>query len=97
VSDAASAGRSPTGRPAVVIFDVNETLSDMGPLADAFERAGLGGAAVEPWFAGVLRDGFALTSVGVNPGFADPPPRRSGSGWPAPACRPARWTAPWTT
>jgi 2-haloacid dehalogenase len=60
-----------TGTPALVIFDVNETLSDMSPLADSFDRVGLGSSAVEPWFATVLRDGFALTSVGVNPGFAD--------------------------
>jgi 2-haloacid dehalogenase len=58
-------------RPAVVIFDVNETLSDLGPLAGSFERAGLSPREVEPWFAGVLRDGFALTSVGVNPAFAE--------------------------
>ncbi|KJK11830.1 hypothetical protein UB45_11340 [Terrabacter sp. 28] len=57
--------------PSVVFFDVNETLSDMSPLADSFERVGLGSGAVEPWFASLLRDGFALTSVGVNPAFAD--------------------------
>ena len=58
-------------RPAVVVLDVNETLSDLSPLEDAFEGVGLGRSEVEPWFAGVLRDGFALTSVGVNPAFAD--------------------------
>ncbi len=58
-------------RPEVVVFDVNETLSDMSPLAESFERVGLDSGEVEPWFAGVLRDGFALTSVGVNPGFAE--------------------------
>lgn len=63
--------RTPTTPPAVVIFDVNETLSDLSPLAESFERAGLGSNALEPWFAGLLRDGFALTSVGVNPRFAD--------------------------
>jgi 2-haloacid dehalogenase len=57
--------------PSLVVFDVNETLSDMGPLGDTFARLGLGAAEVEPWFAGVLRDGFALTAVGVNPAFAD--------------------------
>ncbi|MFM6848785.1 MAG: haloacid dehalogenase type II, partial [Terrabacter sp.] len=66
-----AAARAGTGTPSVVIFDVNETLSDMSPLADSFDRVGLGSGAVEPWFASVLRDGFALTSVGVNPGFAD--------------------------
>lgn len=65
------AAEAASGRPAVVVFDVNETLSDMSPLADSFERVGLGGDEVEAWFAGVLRDGFALTSVGANPSFAD--------------------------
>ena len=65
-------GRTPNAaRPEIVIFDVNETLSDMRPLADSFERVGLNPGEVEPWFAGVLRDAFALTSVGVNPRFAD--------------------------
>jgi 2-haloacid dehalogenase len=54
-----------------VIFDVNETLSDLQPLADAFAAVGLAPAGVEPWFAGVLRDGMALASVGENRPFAD--------------------------
>lgn len=58
------------GRPALIIFDVNETLSDMGPLRDSFAEVGLGSGQVDAWFAGVLRDAFALTCVGVNPGFA---------------------------
>lgn len=66
-----SVRRPAATRPAVVIFDVNETLSDMAPLADSFMRVGLGPGEVEAWFAGVLRDGFALTSVGVNPAFTD--------------------------
>lgn len=57
--------------PTVVVFDVNETLSDMRPLSDAFTRVGLAAAGVEAWFAGLLRDGFALTTVGENPAFAD--------------------------
>ncbi|GAB2767035.1 haloacid dehalogenase type II [Terrabacter koreensis] len=67
----ASASNITNGTPAVVIFDVNETLSDMAPLAASFDRVRLGAGAVEAWFAGVLRDGFALTAVGVNPGFAE--------------------------
>ncbi|HEY3527879.1 MAG TPA: haloacid dehalogenase type II [Nocardioides sp.] len=63
---------SPVGRaPAVVVFDVNETLSDLTPLRASFESVGLAAESVEPWFAGLLRDGFALTCVGVNPAFAD--------------------------
>lgn len=62
---------APPIRPSLVVLDVNETLSDMSPLRAVFEEVGLGAAAVEAWFAGVLRDGFALTTVGVNPGFAE--------------------------
>ncbi|MBD8870577.1 haloacid dehalogenase type II [Nocardioides donggukensis] len=55
----------------VVIFDVNETLSDLSPLAGAFEEVGLPGSAVNAWFAAILRDGFALTVHGERPAFAD--------------------------
>ena len=58
-------------RPTLIVFDVNETLSDMRPLADRFVEVGLPAHEAQTWFAGLLRDGFALTSVGVNPGFAD--------------------------
>lgn len=57
--------------PSVIVFDVNETLSDMGPLADAFTRAGVPASLARLWFTEVLRDGFALTSAGDNPAFAD--------------------------
>lgn len=53
-----------------VVFDVNETLSDMGPMADAFEAVGAPGALAKTWFAGVLRDGFALSTVGDSERFA---------------------------
>jgi 2-haloacid dehalogenase len=55
----------------LVVLDVNETLSDLSPLRDAFVAAGLAATDVEPWFAGVLRDAFALTVLGDNPAFAD--------------------------
>lgn len=58
-----------TTPPPVVLFDVNETLSDMGPLAAAFEPAGLPATVAPLWFAEVLRDGFALTTTGENPDF----------------------------
>ncbi|WP_218221902.1 haloacid dehalogenase type II [Nesterenkonia sp. Act20] len=57
--------------PAVIIFDVNETLSDMTTLAGAFEESGMPSSLVRPWFAELLRDGFALTATGQNPVFAD--------------------------
>jgi 2-haloacid dehalogenase len=53
-----------------VVFDVNETLSDMAPMADAFEAVGAPGALAKTWFAGVLRDGFALSTVGDSERFA---------------------------
>ncbi|MGH8969329.1 MAG: haloacid dehalogenase type II [Actinomycetes bacterium] len=56
--------------PDVVVFDVNETLSDMAPLADRFTDVGAPSALMQTWFASLLRDGFALTTVGVNAGFA---------------------------
>ncbi|MBB6350013.1 2-haloacid dehalogenase [Nonomuraea muscovyensis] len=55
-------------RSHVVIFDVNETLTDMEPLRARFEEVGLPGHLVATWFAGVLRDGFAITAAG---GYAE--------------------------
>lgn len=57
-------------RPSLVVFDVNETLSDMSVLADRFAEAGLSPQLAATWFAGLLRDGFALTVTGANPDFA---------------------------
>lgn len=57
--------------PGLLLFDVNETLSDLGPLADGFSGLGLPPELAQAWFAGVLRDGFALTVTGQNPAFAD--------------------------
>ncbi|TDC83193.1 haloacid dehalogenase type II [Actinomadura sp. 7K507] len=52
----------------LVVFDVNETLSDMSPLRARFEDVHAPGHLAATWFAGVLRDGFALTAAG---GYAD--------------------------
>lgn len=52
-----------------VIFDVNETLSDMTPLRERFEDVGASAQLAETWFAGVLRDGFALTAAGAYADF----------------------------
>jgi 2-haloacid dehalogenase len=59
------------GRPAVVVFDVNETLSDLSPLSRRFEEVGAPGHLAPTWFAGVLRDGFALTVSGESGAFGD--------------------------
>lgn len=55
----------------LVVFDVNETLSDMSAMAGRFEAVGAPGTLAATWFASVLRDGFALTAVGGNPRFAE--------------------------
>ncbi|MFD2024619.1 haloacid dehalogenase type II [Promicromonospora aerolata] len=57
-------------RPRVLIFDVNETLSDMAPIAGRFEAVGAPAHLAKVWFAGLLRDGFALTVAQENPSFA---------------------------
>jgi 2-haloacid dehalogenase len=58
-------------RPLVVVFDVNETLSDLSPLSRRFEEVGAPGHLAPTWFAGVLRDGFALTVSGESGAFGD--------------------------
>jgi 2-haloacid dehalogenase len=55
----------------VIVFDVNETLSDMSPMGDRFAEAGLPASLAKLWFATLLRDGFALTAAGGNGTFAD--------------------------
>ncbi|MGI5286772.1 haloacid dehalogenase type II [Nonomuraea polychroma] len=57
-------------RPQAVIFDVNETLTDMEPLRARFEDVGLPGHLMDTWFASVLRDGFALAAAGGYAEFA---------------------------
>lgn len=55
----------------VVLFDVNETLTDLGGIRDAFAESGADPGLAATWFAGVLRDGFALTLAGRRPRFTD--------------------------
>jgi 2-haloacid dehalogenase len=57
-------------RPSVIVFDVNETLSDLSPLGARFVEVGASASGAPLWFASVLRDGFALAVVGDNPPFA---------------------------
>lgn len=64
------------GRPYLVVFDVNETLSDMSPLAARFEDVGAPSLTAQIWFAELLRDGFALTvGAWLNRSSASPPRR----------------------
>lgn len=53
----------------VVVFDVNETLSDLEPLRARLTEGGAPGQLLETWFAATLRDGFALTTVGSYASF----------------------------
>lgn len=55
---------------AVIVFDVNETLSDLSPMADRFTDLGAPPTLAKLWFAAVLRDGFALAAAGATSTFA---------------------------
>ena len=56
--------------PSVIVFDVNETLSDMSPMAGRFADIGAPEHLARLWFTALLRDGFALTAAGVQRPFA---------------------------
>lgn len=60
----------PGPAPAVVVFDVNETLSDMGPMSRRFREIGTDAHTATTWFTAVLRDGFALAAAGGSQPFA---------------------------
>jgi hypothetical protein len=53
-----------------VAFDVNETLSDMAPMAARFTEIGAPAHLARLWFTCLLRDGFALTAAGAQESFA---------------------------
>ncbi len=55
----------------VIVFDVNETLSDMSPMAGRFADIGAPEHLAKLWFATLLRDGFALTAAGAQKPFAE--------------------------
>jgi 2-haloacid dehalogenase len=57
-------------RPDAILFDVNETLSDMEPLAQRFADVGAPGELAAVWFSSLLRDGFALSVTGDPQTFA---------------------------
>jgi len=48
--------------PELVVLDVNETLSDLEPLRVRFSSIGAPAHLLDIWFAGTLRDGFALAA-----------------------------------
>ncbi|WP_206330456.1 haloacid dehalogenase type II [Modestobacter sp. KNN46-3] len=55
----------------MIVFDVNETLSDMSPMAQRFTDVGAPAHLAKLWFATLLRDGFALTCAGASHSFAE--------------------------
>jgi 2-haloacid dehalogenase len=57
-------------RPLVIVFDVNETLSDMAPMAGRFADVGAPDLLATVWFASLLRDGFALAAANGKETFA---------------------------
>ncbi|MBT2596446.1 haloacid dehalogenase type II [Arthrobacter sp. ISL-72] len=58
-------------KPSTIVFDVNETLSDMSPMGQRFVEVGASAYLAKLWFATLLRDGFALTAAGDNGTFAE--------------------------
>lgn len=50
--------------PAVIVFDVNETLSDLSGMKARFVQVGAPAHLATTWFTAVLRDGFALAAAG---------------------------------
>lgn len=57
-------------QPQLIVFDVNETLSDMSPMSARFVDVGAPGLLARVWFAALLRDGFALAAAGGSATFA---------------------------
>lgn len=58
-------------RPDVILFDVNETLSDLTPMAGHLEEVGAPGHLAQVWFASLLRDGISLAAAGSIAPFAE--------------------------
>ncbi len=58
-------------RPSTLIFDVNETLSDLAPVRDTFAELGLAPDLAAAWFAATLRDGMALAVADTAAPFAE--------------------------
>jgi 2-haloacid dehalogenase len=58
-------------RPVVIAFDVIETLFALDPLADRLQAVGLPPDALRVFFAGMLRDAFALEVSGTYRPFKE--------------------------
>lgn len=57
--------------PEVIVFDVNETLSDMSAMQARFVEVGAPAYLARVWFAALLRDGFALAAAGGTAKFSE--------------------------
>jgi len=57
-------------RTPVMVFDVNETLSDLTPMGQRFADIDMPEWLAKIWFASLLRDGFALAAAGASERFA---------------------------
>ena len=60
-----------TLRPAVVAFDMIETLMSLEPLRERLIEAGQPADRLEAWYTRTLRDGIALSATGDYVAFAD--------------------------
>jgi 2-haloacid dehalogenase len=60
-----------TARPAVVAFDVIETLMSLEPLRARLTEAGQPPELLEAWYTRTLRDGVALSAAGDYVAFGD--------------------------
>lgn len=56
--------------PSVIVFDVNETLSDLSSMGQRFADVGAPEWVAKLWFASLLRDGFALNAAGATERFS---------------------------
>jgi 2-haloacid dehalogenase len=60
-----------TARPAVVAFDVIDTLMSLEPLRAGLTEAGQPPDLLEAWYTRTLRDGMALSATGDYVAFTD--------------------------
>src|ERR1700757_4015140 len=60
-----------THRPAVVAFDVIETLMSLEPLRERLTEIGQPAYMLEAWYTRTLRDGMALSATGDFAPFTD--------------------------
>ena len=60
-----TSGQRPNARPGAVAFDIVETTISLDGLRPRLVAAGLPEHTLETWFAGMLRDAFALDAIGI--------------------------------